>query len=129
MEVHPQNSSYSSLDFYPHITENSPEKIISLTISFFGIIFGPPILLSIIWFEKYGSDKKQTLINIIFAYCCWTSLKYIFLVEIFDVLLYFWTIASYYLLSKGDYKKFSWLHNWHVHICSHGHEICLHILA
>lgn len=88
MEVYAQNNTSSPIDFYPHITENSPEKIISLTISIVGIIIGPPILLSIIWFEKYGSDKKRTLINIIFAYCCWTYLKYIFLVEVFDVIRY-----------------------------------------
>ena len=64
MEVYAQNNTSSPIDFYPHITENSPEKIISLTISVVGIIIGPPILLSIIWFEKYGSDKKQTLIKL-----------------------------------------------------------------
>ena len=35
-----------------------------------------PMLLGIIWFERFGSDKKRTLINLLVTSCCFTMIQY-----------------------------------------------------
>jgi hypothetical protein len=88
MEGSPKNNSRSSTDLYSYISENSPEKIICLSISIVGIIFGLP--------KKNTSNHKTTLIHIVFNFCLWTCFEYILFVEILDVCRYiFGPLASY----------------------------------
>jgi hypothetical protein len=56
------------------ITNNSIEKTICLFISVVSIVLGTPMLYFIIWFEKFGNDKKQTIINMFISMSCWTAI-------------------------------------------------------
>ena len=38
-------------------------------------------LYSIIWFEKFGSDKKRTILNMFASLFCWECIKFMLLVQ------------------------------------------------
>ena len=69
-------------DYFPFMTETSFLKIFSVTFSCLGILLGPAALFSIIWFERFGSDKKRTLLNLLFSISCWECAIFVFLVQI-----------------------------------------------
>ncbi len=75
-------------DFFPFMTEQSPERITCLIISCLGIIVGPIVLYSIIWFERFGSDKKRTLLNMLFSMTCWTALTFIICIQVPETFRY-----------------------------------------
>ena len=61
-------------DFFYAMTENNPSKIVGMI---FSVISAPIIVLllySIIWFERFGLDKKRTLINKLVSSICWTAI-------------------------------------------------------
>ena len=64
------------VDFFSFTTDQNPERITCLVISCLGIILGPLVLYSIIWFERFGSDKKRTLLNMIFSMTCWIFIAF-----------------------------------------------------
>lgn len=43
-----------------------------------------PLFGGIIWFEKYGSDHKRTLINMIVSLICWTAIRGMVTVPVLD---------------------------------------------
>jgi hypothetical protein len=51
---------------------DSIERILCLTLTIVSIILGTPILYFIIWYEKYGSNQKSTLINMFITMNCWS---------------------------------------------------------
>ena len=51
--------------------ENSPSKIVSVIVTLILVVFLTCGNFGIIWYEKFGSDKKRTLINKLFASICW----------------------------------------------------------
>ena len=51
--------------------ENSPSKIVSVIVTVILVVFLTFGNFGIIWYEKFGSDKKRTLINKLFASVCW----------------------------------------------------------
>jgi len=59
---------FSSLD------SNNPYKVIFSLTSILCILIAVPGFYSIIWFEKYGSDKKRTLINKLFSSSCYAGI-------------------------------------------------------
>ncbi len=75
-------------DYFPFMTEQNTARITCLIISCLGIIFGPIVLYSIIWFERFGSDKKRTLLNMLFSMTCWTALIFIICIQIPDTFRY-----------------------------------------
>ncbi len=44
---------------------------IAIVLSVLLSLIAIPSLYGIIWFERFGSDSKRTLINQLFAYVCW----------------------------------------------------------
>jgi hypothetical protein len=86
-----------SRDFFPYISQNNPYKIIFLVISIFGILVGPPALYSAVWFEKYGSDNKRTLINMLFSMTSWTCIGFIIFVQIPETLRYIYGLLPYFI--------------------------------
>lgn len=80
------NSSFSNetnktVDFFQVLMANNPTKILCLAFSLIGILFGPPFLYIIIWYEKFGSDQKRTLLNMYVSMYCWEWIKFVLLVQ------------------------------------------------
>lgn len=49
------------------------------------ILILTPLLGGIIWFEKFGSDRKRTLINMIVSSICWTAIQCGVTVQLLDI--------------------------------------------
>ena len=59
-------------NFFKETMESNPDKYKFVTFSFVLIVLVVSILYGIIWFEKFGSDKKRTIINQCVSSICWT---------------------------------------------------------
>jgi len=68
--------SSSFEDFYPALIENNVYKVSSWVFSVINILVAPPLLVFIIWFERYGSDQRRTLINMFATMICCTIFIY-----------------------------------------------------
>ncbi len=68
------------------LTENNPLQILSLTLAVTCILVCSPLLYSVIWFEKFGSDKKRTLINKLVSMNCWNTIGYLIFVQTLEIL-------------------------------------------
>jgi len=51
-------------------------------------LLGPPFLYSIVWFEKYGSDEKRTLLNRLVSKNCLNGISFLILTQIPEVVRY-----------------------------------------
>ena len=93
------NSSFefapTEVDSFPSLTYNNPVKIICIIFSTFTIIVAPPLLYSIIWFERYGSDQKRSLLDMLLARNCWIIIFALYFSHTLDIARY-----SYGPLSK-----------------------------
>jgi hypothetical protein len=45
--------------------------IVGFIIAILNIIFVTPVLFGVVFYEKFGSDKKRSLINQLVASICW----------------------------------------------------------
>ena len=70
------------------LSVKNPLLIVSLLLSVLVTIFGPPLLFAVIWFERFGSDKKRTLLNMLVNMNCWTSIAFIILGQIPVIIIY-----------------------------------------
>ena len=75
-------------DFFSILNENKLERWISLGITIFAILLGPPFLYSIVWYEKYGSDKKRTLLNRLVSKNCLNGISFLILTQIPEIIRY-----------------------------------------
>ncbi len=71
--------NYSNL--YAILANDSNERLFCLIVSMLSIVLGTPLLYFVIWFEKYGSGRKRTLINMFISMNCWTSIGMSLLVQ------------------------------------------------
>jgi len=71
-------------DYFSFMTETSALKSFCVLFSVMGIILGPLALYSIIWFERFGSDKKRTLLNMLFSMICWTCIGFCLCIQVID---------------------------------------------
>ena len=81
-------TSNLSMDMYPTLTENNAERIISLISSLTFSIISVPFLYGIIMFERFGSDKKRSVINIFTSMICWTFIGLSIIVKIPETFRY-----------------------------------------
>jgi len=75
------NETNRSADFFQVLMENNPAKILCLAFSLIGILFGPAFLYIIIWYEKFGSHQKRTLLNMFVSMYCWEWIKFMLVVQ------------------------------------------------
>ena len=88
MSLDSDNQTHNQSDFFPFMTENSASKWAALTLSCIFTAVGPFALYSIIWFEKFGSDKKRTLMNMLFSMVMWTWIVFILVVQVIEIARY-----------------------------------------
>ena len=72
------NSSNFFQGFYDHKISNT----LSVIFSTVGTLLLIPLLYGIIWYEKYGSNNKRTLLNKLVSAWCWASIEYILLCQV-----------------------------------------------
>ena len=73
------------MDLYPSLTASSMPHNISIATAFASVIIGPPFLFGIIWFERFGSDKKRTLLNMFATKVCWTNILLLVIVRTLEI--------------------------------------------
>ncbi len=100
-----KTNSTAAENFFEVVFENRISKFISV---FLSIVFSFVLVLcfyGVIWFEKYGSDKKRTLINKLMASICWSSIAYCVIVQFPETFLYIYgplpvPFCSIHLMNK-----------------------------
>ena len=70
------NDSHKSIDFYSKVFEFNPLLVCCLLISILALIIGPLLLYCIIWFERYGTDQRRTLLNMFTSMYCWVMIQF-----------------------------------------------------
>ena len=85
-------------DFFYAISENTLSKLFSLAFSIMSVPVILLLLYTIIWYEKYGADKKRTILNQLVSSICWTMIAVNACIQVPRFLRYF----------TGRYCKCSW---------------------
>ena len=78
------NVSNNSTDFYAKVFKLNPLLICCILISVLSIIICPLIIYCIIWFERYGSDQRRTLLNRFTTMYCWAMIQYFLIVQLIE---------------------------------------------
>ena len=73
-------SNQESSDFFAAAYENGPLKAFAIITTVLCVIFLASSGYGMIWYERYGSDKKRNLINRLFSSVCWTGIQFYVLV-------------------------------------------------
>ena len=83
-------------------------KLYYIVLSFLVIIFASPLYYGIIWYERFGHDNRQTLVNQLFSFFCMVILVYILVVIPGDICTAFITkIPSCYCDIQNLFKNVS----------------------
>ena len=82
------NSSFKLNFIAIDVSEKNTELVFSLILTTLVAIFGPPLLFAIIWFERFGGDKKRTLLNMFVNMNCWTCIASVILGQVPQIVIY-----------------------------------------
>ena len=82
------NDSLTKTDFYPMLLDNNIVRIICLTVSIFSVAIGIPFFYSIIWFDKFGSDRKRTVLNLFFCRSVYIASMFLCFIQIPEIARY-----------------------------------------
>ena len=63
------------------IDSENAAKTATITFSVLTSLVLPPICYSVVWFEKFGTDSKRTLINMLVSSICWNGIVWCFTVQ------------------------------------------------
>ena len=102
----------STVDYFSGLFENRTSKVAFMAIAIILMISSSIMCYSIVWYERYGLDTKQTMLNKLFAVLCWTGIEYTIFASLPDWLRYVigpypasfcWlhSIGKYGLIAKG----------------------------
>ena len=75
-------------DLYPALTDNNPFRICCLIVNVVSMLVGLPFMFGIVWFEKFGSDKKRTILNMFVSQLISIVCLLVFIVQIPELLRY-----------------------------------------
>ena len=75
-------------DYFAGLFENRVTKLAAVTFSGIASLILLPLVYVIIWFEKFGSDNKRTLLNKLVSSVCWTCFEWFLLVQTIDMIRY-----------------------------------------
>ena len=76
----------ASNDYFEFLMENSFIRISSIATCSMNVIVVPLLLYSIIWFDKFGSDKKRTILNMLVSVICWTGIEFNFIIQATEII-------------------------------------------
>ena len=75
-------------DFFAGIFHNRPAKVASVILCITRSIILIPMVYGIIWYEKYGSNQKCTLINKLVSSLCWSCFEWFIAIQTVDMFRY-----------------------------------------
>jgi len=75
------NNNVNDSDFFSGLFENRPIKVVGIVVSILSTVVYIPLLSSIIWYEKFGSDKKRTILNKLVSSICSTAILWYSIVQ------------------------------------------------
>ena len=78
--------SKNLVNLFSDLTQTNLRLILSLTIAITCTCICTPLFYCVIWFEKFGSDKKRTLINKLLTMNCWNGIGYLIFVQTLEIL-------------------------------------------
>jgi hypothetical protein len=99
--------SITESDSFSALTENNFLQIFSLTLAISCVLICPFLLYFVIWFEKFGSDKKRTLINKLISMHCWNTIGYLFFVQIIEILRFIYGPLPQIICAIQNILRFS----------------------
>ena len=70
------NNFTAEYNYYSPLMEDNPYRYVFATITILIMIASLIMCYSIIWIERFGSDKKRTIINQLVASLCWTFITW-----------------------------------------------------
>jgi hypothetical protein len=70
------NSTVILSDFFSNLSDYKPTKFLFIAFATLTALINPILLYFIIWFEKYGSDNKRTLVNKFASGSIWCAIQY-----------------------------------------------------
>ena len=76
----------TSNDYFEFLMENTFIRIYSIVICSINVMVVPLMLYSIIWFDKFGSDKKRTILNMLVSIICWTGIEFNFIIQATEII-------------------------------------------
>lgn len=88
MPIYIANLTGNVTDYYPFMTDNNAVKWVTWVFGFFVALTGPCALYSVIWFERFGSDRKRTLLNMLFSQSCTAGIAYVYLGHVPELIRY-----------------------------------------
>ena len=77
-------------NFFAFLMVNSPTKSIVVAGATASVTIVPFLLYSIIWYDKFGSDKRRTFLNMITSSICWLFIEYLLTIQTTEVVRYLW---------------------------------------
>ena len=78
----------TSGDFFAEAFQHGPLNVAAIALTCLFGIYLVPSGYGMIWYERYGSDKKRILINRVFSSVCWTGIELFALVLPLDIARY-----------------------------------------
>jgi len=78
----------SSGDFFEAAFQHGSLNFAAIILTILFAIYLVPSGYGMIWYERYGSDKKRILINRFFSSVCWTGIELFTLVIPLDIARY-----------------------------------------
>ena len=94
------NNTSHEADFFHGLTSPKPIRTFSLTLASSVCVISPIFLLFIVWFERFKSDKKRTILNMITSHASLTAMEYILIIQgqiLFSVLQYLKAIVKNFM--------------------------------
>ena len=78
----------SSSDFFEAAFQDGPAKTSCIAVTLISMLVLIPAGYGIVWYEKFGSDKKRILVNRLLTSLCWTSTELYVVVIPLDIMRY-----------------------------------------
>jgi hypothetical protein len=98
-------SDCGSQDYFSGLMDNHGSKILSVVISILGSWIGAVFCYSVIWYQKFGSDENQTLLNRIYTGCWWCALIWLMTVQQIDIIRFLFGPLPMLLCRFNDFVK------------------------
>ena len=70
------NSFYSEGNVFELVNERNPFQALCVIFTIVSIVIVTPAFYGIIWYERFGSDKKRTLMNKLVSGICWSAIEW-----------------------------------------------------
>ena len=82
------NTTPDNHNSFDELYRNRMSKILSILFSFTTAPFIAALFYGIVWYERFGTDNKRTLINKLVASQCWAFIQYFSVLQIIETITF-----------------------------------------